>query len=329
MLSASGSFDFADIHESLVKDEKADVTCWKDDQGAPGGGTLSTASRILSDGREERRKLYEAGCETKYCVSCSIFAPQTIAQSLPAGCPGSFLGAGTGRNGSPILRSEEPYQVWDDDLRSDSENEDDEEGGPSRQCRPSPNSFNSRSSSSCHTHTRNYISTSNPINPNIYSLFRKLVLRTLTGEELPRGLTSGKLAFDDAADRTTVAYKFRLSDPFARGGYRFYALIALAGGGNWGAFRAAARIWERFQVIADWLAVKVDEHLATVQPPSTSSSSSEKTDASSYLPVSSFLTGRDRPRARGLTEMTGDDHIFAALHLEFVSLRKELGRMYE
>ena len=315
MLSTSGSFDFAEVHDSVGKDDGN--SSWKD-KGADG----SEHPHNRSDVRAERRKLYEAGCETKYCVSCSIFAPQDLAQSLPRGCPGSFLGAGNGRNGSPIIRSEEPFRVWDDGGQSESDAEEDETD-TARRYGASSGSFNSRASS-YHTHTLNYISTSNPINPDIYSLFRKLVLRTLTGEELPRGLTSGKLAFDDAADRTTVAYKFRLSDPFARGGYRFYALIALAGSGDWGAFRAVARIWERFQLIAEWLGSKVEENVATSRPPS-----SEKTEPSSnHLPVSSFLTGRDRPRARGLTEMTGNEKIFAAIHVEFVSLQRELRELY-
>lgn len=317
ILSATGSFDFSDVHEPLDKDDSENST-WQ------GGGN---ALRPVSDSREEQRRLYEAGCETKYCVSCSIFAPQDLAQSLPAGCPGSLIGAAGGRNGSPILRSEEPLTVWDDETQSDSDNEEDT-SITDRKYHPPSGSYSSRASSSFHTHTLNYISTSNPINPNIYSLFRKLVLRTLTGEELPRGLTSGKMAFDDTAERTTIAYKFRLSDPFARGGYRFYAFIALANSDNWAAFQAAPRIWDRFQVIADWLAGKVEENNAINQPP-TSAMSSDRGDTLDYLPVPSFLTGRDRPRARGLTEMTGDEKIFAALHLEFVSLRKELRNLYE
>ena len=315
-LSTSGSFDFADVHDSVIKEGSDSLSKSKDSEEL-------SASYGLLDGREERRKLYEAGCETKYCVSCSIFAPPTIAESLPTGVPGSVLNGGTSRNGSPILRSEEPFRVWDDEMQSDSDNDAEDEEA-SRRFRDTPQSFDSRASSSYHTHTLNYISTSNPIDPNIYSLFRKLVLRTLTGEELPRGLTSGKLAFDDATDRTTVAYKFRLADPYARGGYRFYALIALANSGNWGVFQAVAKVWERFQSMAEGLAERVDEHLAASQP-----AGHEKSDTSlGYLPVSSFLTGRDRPRTRGLTEMTGDEKIFAAIHLEFVSLLRELRETY-
>ena len=316
LLSARGSFDFADVHDSVTKD--GSDSSWKER-----GASASVSAQMSGPGREERRKLYEAGCETKYCVSCSIFTPQNIAQSLPAGCPGSLIGTGTGRNGSPILRSEEPFQVWDDEIQSDTDT-DEEDGGAEHSYPTASTSFDSQASSFSHTHTLNYISTSNPIDPSIYSLFRKLVLRTLTGEELPRGLTSGKLAFDGTADRTTVAYKFRLADPFARGGYRFYALIALAGNGNRGAFRAVARVWERFQVIAEWLTVKVEENTALSSP----LSAERQEQSTGYLPVSSFLTGRDRPQARGLTEMTGDEKIFAALHLEFVSLQRELREMY-
>ena len=280
--------------------------------------TLSPNQNSL---RAERRKFYEAGCETKYCVACSIFAPETIASNLPKGCPGSKKADGASRYGSPIMRSAERQQVWEDDTQFSSE----DEGADTSRKQSSPESCPSGTSSAYHTHTHNYITTSNPINPNIYTFFRKLVLRTLTGEELPRGLTSGKFAFDDSADRTTVVYRFRLYDEYARGKYRHYALIALAGNGNGNAFKAVAHIWERFEFIADWVTRKVDDANGK------SEAEKKRKEDQGYLDERSFLTAtraRDRMRMRGLNEMTGDDTFFAALHLQFIGLLRELRERY-
>lgn len=271
--------------------------------------------------RAERRKLYEAGCETKYCVACSIFAPESVAKKLPRGCPGSKKADGASRYGSPIMRSAERQQVWDEDTQFSSEDE-----GPDTLPKEStPESYPSGSSSVFHTHTHNYITTSNPINPNIYTFFRKLVLRTLTGEELPRGLTSGKFAFDDSADRTTVVYRFRLYDEYARGKYRHYALIALAGNRTRSAFKAVAHIWERFELIADWITRKVEDANGK------SEAEKKRKEDQGYFDERSFLTAtrvRDRMRMRGLKEMTGDETFFAALHLQFIGLLRELRERY-
>ena len=272
--------------------------------------------------RAERRKLYEAGCETKYCVACSIFAPESIANNLPKGCPGSKKADGANRYGSPIMRSAERKQVWEEDTQFSSE----DEGADTYNKHSSPESYPSGTTSSAyHTHTHNYITTSNPINPNIYTFFRKLVLRTLTGEELPRGLTSGKFAFDDSADRTTVVYRFRLYDEYARGKYRQYALIALAGNGNRSAFKAVAHIWERFELIADWITRKVDDANGK------SEAEKKRKEDQGYTDERSFLTAtraRDRMRMRGLNEMTGDETFFAALHVQFIGLLRELREKY-
>ena len=260
--------------------------------------------------------MYEAGCETKYCVACSIFAPEVIAKSLPQGCPGSKKADGASRYGSPIMRSAERQQIWEEDSQVSSEDE-----GADAYKHASPESFQSRTSSTHHTHTHNYITTSNPINPNIYTFFRKLVLRTLTGEELPRGLTSGKFAFNDSADRTTVVYRFRLYDEFARGKYRQYALIALAGHGSRSAFQIVSHIWERFEVIANWITRKVDVANGKLQ------AEKRRKEEQGYMDERSFLTAtrtRDRMRMRGLNEMTGDETFFAALHVQFIGLLREL-----
>ena len=212
------------------------------------------------------------------------------------------------------MRSAEPYQVWDDDTLVSSDDEDDDPHHKN-----TPDSFTSTASTSYHIHNHNYVTTSNPINPNIYTFFRKLVLRTLTGEELPRGLTQGKFAFDDSADRTMAVYRFKLYDPMARGKYRQYALIALVGNSNSGAFKAVAHIWERFEAIAAWITRKVgaaNEKLEQAE--------NLRNEGEEYIPLS-FLTQKARGvKMRGLTEMTDDPKFFAALHVKFIGVLKEL-----
>lgn len=312
--STSSSFDFADVHDSTTSEEKggkahvgqAIVT----GTGAKGQTTVKAF--------EDRRRPYQGAGDEKECVSCSISIPQRLSDKLPPGAPGSPKANGNGQNGSPTLRSKEPLHVYDSPF-SDSDTEEDEPD-----IGQSPKSFTSNTStSSYHTHTLQYITTSNPIDPTIFSVLRKVVLRTFTCEQLPRGLTAGKLAFGDPVSDCTIAYKFRLSDPCARGGYRRYALIALAGTESASAHRAMALIWKNFQRIADWMTAEAEKTIRRSQQAEQNSR-----ESSEYPPISSFLTVRRNcgsgMRARGLTEMMGDEKFFAELHLKFVSLLRDL-----
>ena len=274
-----------------------------------------------------------AGNNGRGCESCTISLPKDIASKLPPGAPGSPKADGSGRNGSPVLRFRESLQIYRDQT-NDSDSEEDR-GGPMRlnqQC--SPESFASDTSGSFfHKHTLSYISTSSPTDPNTFSVIRRAAIRTLSGEQLPRGQTAGELFFGTPLDGWTIAYKFRLSDPYARGGYRKYALIALAGSET-RAYQVMTFIWEHFRRIAGNIMTRTAQKIKENEEDKGDQDDGAKEHR---IPVSSFLTGRTtdpdgyprqygaaRMRARGLTEMVGDDKFFAELHLEFVGMLREL-----
>ncbi len=274
-----------------------------------------------------------AGSNGRGCESCTISLPEEIASKIPPGAPGSPKADGSGRNGSPILRFKESLQIYRDQ-QNDSDSDEDR-GGPIRlnqQC--SPESFASDTSGSFfHKHTLSYISTSSPTDPNTYSIIRRAAIRTLSGEQLPRGQTAGELFFGTPLDGWTIAYKFRLSDPYARGGYRKYALIALASSET-RAYQVMTFIWEHFRRIAGNI---ISRTAQKIKENEGDKGDQEDITKEHRIPVSSFLTGRTtdpdgyprqygaaRMRARGLTEMVGDDKFFAELHLDFVGMLREL-----
>ena len=274
-----------------------------------------------------------AGSNGRGCESCTISLPEDIASKLPPGAPGSPKADGSGRNGSPILRFRESLQIYQDQ-QIDSDSEEDR-GGPIRlNQQRSPESFPSDTSGSfLHKHTLSYISTSSPTDPNTYSIIRRAAIRTLSGEQLPRGQTAGELFFGTPLDGWTIAYKFRLSDPYARGGYRKYALIALASSET-RAYQVMTFIWEHFRRIAGNI---ISRTAQKIKENEGDKGDEEDVTKEHRIPVSSFLTGRTtdpdgyprqygaaRMRARGLTEMVGDDKFFAELHLDFVGMLRDL-----
>ena len=261
------------------------------------------------------------------CESCAMTLPEDTSKKLPAGAPGSPKADGTGMNGSPILRSRESLQIYGSQ-QSDSETEDEE---PTI-LQSSPESFASDTSSNYHKHTLTYMSTSSPLDPNTYSIVRRAIIRTLSCEQLPRGLTAGELSFGDPVNGYTIAYKFRLSDPHARGGHRKYALLALASNER-RACQATTFIWARFQQIAASLVARTEQAL---QQSKSIGISNDENSKSNILPISSFLTGRvtdpdgfprsggARPNARGLPDIVRDEKFFAELHLDFIGLLRDL-----
>lgn len=227
-----------------------------------------------------------------------------------------------------MLRSRIPHRVYDNHLY-DSDTSDDEP----HPHHPSPESYSSNaSSSSFHEHTLQYITTHNPVDASKYRVLRNAVVRALTNEQLPRGQTSGKILFGDPIHGYTITYKFRLPDPYARGGHRQYSLLALAGHEPDIAFRTGSTIWQAFDDIAAWITAKTESTIGRNRQ-----AEEEAAEKLSYVPVSSFLTGRtmdpdgyrrrnggNAMRARGLTEMAGDATLFAKLHVKFVELLQAL-----
>lgn len=191
-----------------------------------------------------------------------------------------------------------------------------------------------------------YLSLRGPSDPADYALLRRSSIRTLSCELLPRGLSSGPLCFGDSATGYTIAYIFRLPDPMARGKRRSYALVALAGKDAGRAFRACPVIWRAFGRIATGIvnsAEKFQEEQKRREEQNFSNNNSNngpnRIGGRQYTPVSSFLTGRavdpdgqprrhGQIRARNLTEIVGNEYIFAELHAHFVALLQQLGSMF-
>ena len=284
----------------------------------------ASGSRSSSKESGSKRKSYKVLEDDDGCVSCTISIPEEIRSKLPSGAPGSSRPDGNGRNGSPVLRSKEAVHACGSQ-HSDSSTDEDmslQQGSPE-------SSATDTASSSCHSHTLEFVTTSKPMKPDIHFVLQRASIRTLSCEQLPRGLTAGKIFFGDPTASYTIAYKFRLTDPYARGRQRHYALLALAGHEPGRAFKATPIIWRAFERIATSIATRTDRAMH------------ENGEKARTAPVSSFLTQRttdpdDFPRgngsggmrARGLAEMVGNDLFFAELHRSFVALLQCLGRQF-
>ncbi|KAL9125870.1 MAG: hypothetical protein Q9217_004983 [Psora testacea] len=327
ILNKDVSFDFGDVHESTSSGGDTFVQ-----STSTPAIPIAVRSRGGDCGRGYTEKLGRpiSGNGNAECVNCSINIPPNVSNRLPPSSPGSPQTSISGPS-SPMLRSKLPVLVLDEP--ESGYGSDSDEGRPVPQ-HLTPASFDSNtSSSSSHEHTLTYITTHAPIEPATYSNLRRAIVRTLSGEQLPRGLTGGPIFFGTATDGYTIAYTFRLSDKFARGGHRLYSLVALAGFDTRKSYRAISTIWRHFETISEWISDKVNEEARRIQV-----SDSDGPQISSPPPVS-FLTGRNSGadpfgrrsggvglKGRSLVEMTGDDHLFAILHIKFVELLQELSR---
>ncbi|PKX98128.1 folliculin domain-containing protein [Aspergillus novofumigatus IBT 16806] len=258
--------------------------------------------------------------------------------TLPPGAPGTASRDGKGRNGSPVLRSREVVYSCGTSHSDGDDSTHDLHGHASL-----PDSIHSSSvasDASCHTHILTYLSLRGPPNPSDYALLRRSSIRTLSCELLPRGLSSGPLCFGDATAGYTIAYVFRLPDPMARGKRRSYALVALAGKDAGRAFRACPVIWRAFGRIATGIVNSAEKYQEEeAKRLEEQSEAANRANNRHYTPVSSFLTGRrvdpdgqprrlGQIRARNLSEIVGNQYIFAEIHAHFVALLQQLGSMF-
>ena len=190
------------------------------------------------------------------------------------------------------------------------------------------------SNSTCHMHSLEYVSNSSPAESESFSRLRRATIRTLSGEQLPRGQTSGPLCFGDSTTGYTAAYIFRLADAHARGRQRYYALVALIGYDSRRAFEACAIIW----VFFEQLACSIMEAAANVAS-RTSGIEDGSHCRGNITPISSFLTrqtmdpdglprrGAANVRANGIAALVGNENFFCELHVAFVGMLQELGRL--
>ncbi|RAL10340.1 folliculin domain-containing protein [Aspergillus homomorphus CBS 101889] len=277
------------------------------------------------------------GTEGETCASCSLTLPEDVSKQLPPGAPGTAKSDGKGRNGSPVLRSRQVVYTCGNG------HADHEDGGHDPHNYSSyPESLHSSSVASdvsCHTHILTYLSLRGPPNPTDYAILRRSSIRTLSCELLPRGLSSGPLSFGDGIAGYTIAFIFRLPDPMARGKRRSYAFLALAGRDAGRAFRASPVIWRCFGRIAAGMANSAERFQEEEKRREEQNKGPDRDGNKPYTPVSSFLTGRAldpasqlrRPgpvRARNLSEIVGNQYIFAEIHANFVALLQQLGSMF-
>ncbi|RMD39718.1 hypothetical protein DV735_g5414, partial [Chaetothyriales sp. CBS 134920] len=261
------------------------------------------------------------------CASCTFTVPAQVASKLPSD-----------RNVSttPVLRSREfvclgRKRSRHEQLASTSHTSK-SSGGSSLDALVSPQP--DAHPHDCHDHTLTYLTSKSPESALTYATLRNSVVRTLSCELLPRGMSDGPFCFGDSTTGYTIAHSFRLSDPKARGRRRTYAFVALAGTDASRAFKACPLIWEAFAKLAksiEAMAMRKQEDARRQQEEEESVKGKRN-----YTCASSFLTQRQvepdgTPRRvghttpRSLSEIVGDDHIFAILHQYFVALLKCLG----
>ncbi|OAL39721.1 hypothetical protein AYO20_01118 [Fonsecaea nubica] len=282
------------------------------------------------------------------CASCSFSIPKSVAERLPAGAPGSKRADHQNpvNTGAPVLRSREFVCLRERKRRNSSFNISDESKPSSYGSSvTSSDSFHTTShpqshrSDDCHDHTLTYLTAKSPADRESYAQLRASVIRTLSCELLPRGMSDGPLCFGDSNTGYTIAYVFRLTDLKARGRRRAYAFLALAGKDASRAFQACPMLWESFARMAKGIEAAAQQQRCKEEKEAESLDVSGKSTARNYTPVSSFLTARSvdpdgHPRRvgqatpRSLAEIVGDENIFTFLHQYFVAILRCLGERF-
>ncbi|KAL8670674.1 MAG: hypothetical protein Q9168_004795 [Polycauliona sp. 1 TL-2023] len=278
----------------------------------------------------QKHKTFRPLGEDAGCASCTFNVPDEYTKKLPSGAPGSPKEHGLGSHGSPVLRSRERHRVWGS---PPSELDADEE---SQYHASLPNSVGSSNTtiSSFHEHRFECRTTSNPSEPSTYAMLRRACLQTLSREQLLHGLGSGRLSFEDDDNGLTIAWKFWLQDPHARGQKRYYALLAVAKPGPTRAMKASPIIWSCFERLVYKIKADSESILSNGQGSAGRNSSLDMSN------VSSFLTGRTvdpdgfpraggiSMKARNLVEIVGDRYIFPWIHKEFARLLQSLAQRF-
>lgn len=276
------------------------------------------------------------------CASCSLSVPNRIAEKLPAGAPGSRRTDGkqnTTSSGAPVLRSREFVCLRDRERRRTNSSSGTQPSSLGSSLGSSNSNITSHMRShpeDCHDHTLTYLTAKSPEDPDNFAHLRASVIRTLSCELLPRGISDGPFCFGDSNTGYTIAYVFRLTDPKARGRRRLYAFVALAGKDASRAFQACPMLWEAFASMAKGIESAAQRHQESQRRKEETDAASPEARTRNYTPVSSFLTSRStdpdgNPRRAGhapprsLAEIVGDENIFTILHQYFVALLRCLG----
>lgn len=308
---------------------------------APESPTIERHELFMSGNKlsDQAKRFKFSGAQGDTCASCSLLVPEDITRKLPEGAPGSLKADGKSRNGAPILRSREVVCLGSGDHSAPNEESRLPSSQNSSEGSEGASSLRSCGSlfSTCHDHLLTYLTSRNPDDPDNFSALRASVIRTLSRELLPAGMSDGPLCFGDSTSGYTIAYVFRLPDPKARGRRRLYAFVALAGNDASRAFRACPLVWEAFSKMAN--AVEAAAVESQEKQKRKDEEEREAGKARNYTPVSSFLAPRavdpdGNPRkagqiaARSLADIVGNDKIFSEIHSYFVSLLHHLGALY-
>ena len=253
--------------------------------------------------------------DSERCASCSISLPNNSRQP-GSGLDLSFL---DGSKNQVPMRTKEDVHICTN-LYTDADCYDLQYRAPI-------------SHSNCHRHELEYVSSSTPVEADAFSGLRRATIRTLSGEQLPKGQTSGPLFFGNTKIGYTAAYVFRLTDSHARGQQRHYALLAQLGKDTKRALEASTSIWSAFENVAMSI-IRMAQEVVSKTYAKEDKSPSERNH---ITPISSFLTQRTMDpdgfprrgvlsvRANGLVELVDNDNFFCELHVTFVSVLRELG----
>ena len=289
---------------------------------------LDTGSETTSylGGREQRPQSVGqnglGGSDGSRCASCSM----TLSDDVLVGALGSSGKLnGASKDQLPLRTREEIHVCGTVDFGSEDDHV---------QAKYFSHSLHSMLSNSlCHSHSLEYVSSANPLEAETFSSLRRATVRTLSGEQLLRGQTAGPLWFGDSAAGYTIAYVFRLADLHARGRQRYYALLALAGSDVNRAFEACTLVWTFFEQIANHIMCMAEEVA------SRRTNHDNPPERGFITPITSFLTGRAMDpdgfprqgvvsvRANGIAELVDNSNIFCELHMMFVSILQDLGRI--
>ena len=268
-----------------------------------------------------KQKTKDRMLNVERCLSCNFTGPEAINKQT--------------KNGVKLFRSRERINVlgphhpeFDDDPRD--------------QCRhsSSPESLGSSCSidSLSHPHEIQYLTQTGPSDAEEFTRLRSSAIRTLSCENLPPGISSGKFTFGDHQAGYTIAYRFRVQDYKARGQGRLYALVALVKDSR--AYRATPFIWHEFRLIANWIQMQAERTFEEEKRQEEAEYEAIRLGRKKTTGTSSFLTDRGGGKAfggigvsigpgpRNLTSITSNDYLFPELHARFTCLLQELGNRF-
>jgi len=188
-------------------------------------------------------------------------------------------------------------------------------------------------------HKLAYTSSRHPSSPQVFAHLKRICIRTLSTEVLPRASRSGPLLFGDDNTGYTIAFVFHLRDMDARGNMGKYALLAFAGTDSYRVSRILSTVTRVFAAIVRWISAAIESRLHAEERANEELSQREKVSLHHLTPVSSHQYTKPRISRyssfsknsrikvpKGLVDLVGRDRFFVELHVQFVRLLAQLER---